>query len=177
MPAHLGAIGCSAALALLAGCGGAASAPAASLGHGVVVAVVDGDTIVVRIAGRDEHVRLLGIDTPETVDPRKPVACFGHEASEHTKQLLPKGTAVRLERDLDARDKYARLLAYVYRQRDGLFVNLDLAVQGYADVLSIVPNVAHADELRAAVGEARSAGRGLWSACSSFGAPLAGKSG
>ena len=76
--------------------------------------------------GRDERVRLIGIDTPETVDPRKPVQCFGKEASDHTKALLPAGTAVRLERDAEARDRYDRLLAYVYRASDGLFVNLEL---------------------------------------------------
>ena len=127
--------------------------------------VVDGDTVVVHLGGRDEHVRLIGIDTPETVDPRRPVQCFGKEASNRTKALLPKGTAVRLERDVEARDRYGRLLAYVYRVEDGTFVNLALAEEGYAQSLTIPPNVAYADRFAAAVADARRAGRGLWGAC------------
>src|SRR5688572_14844689 len=64
-----------------------------------VTRVVDGDTIQARLPGGEETIRLIGIDTPETVDPRKPVQCFGREASERTKALLPEGTAIRLERD------------------------------------------------------------------------------
>src|SRR5881392_3119357 len=127
--------------------------------------VIDGDTVVVRLPGGHERVRLVGIDTPETVDPRKPVQCFGKEASNRTKALLPKGTAVRLERDVEARDHYGRLLAYVYRVADGTFVNLSLAEDGYAQALTIPPNVAYADRFAAAVADARRAGRGLWGAC------------
>ena len=128
-----------------------------------VINVIDGDTIDVRIGYKRQRVRLLGIDTPETKDPRKPVQCFGHEASEHTAQLLPRGTIVRLE--------YDRLLAYVWRSSDGLFVNLDLVAQGYANILSIAPNTAHADELRAAMTEAKTAPRGLWATCGGPGKP------
>ena len=99
--------------------------------------------------------RLIGIDTPETVDPRKPVQCFGKEASAHTHDLLPPGTVVRLERDVEARDRYDRLLAYVYRVSDGLFVNLALARDGYAQLLTIPPNVTYVDQFRAAVADAR----------------------
>ena len=127
--------------------------------------VVDGDTIVVHIGGRDERVRLIGIDTPETVDPRKPVQCFGKEASNRTKALLPEGTAVRLERDVEARDHYGRLLAYVFRVNDGTFVNLALAEEGYALPLTIPPNVAYADRFAAAAADARREERGLWGAC------------
>ena len=127
--------------------------------------VVDGDTVIVRLSGRDERVRLIGIDTPETVDPRKPVQCFGKQASNRTKALLPKGTPVRLERDVEARDRYGRLLAYLYRATDGTFVNLTLAEEGYAQTLTIPPNVAYADRFAAAVADARRAGRGLWGAC------------
>ena len=130
-----------------------------------VVRVVDGDTVVVRLDGVDERVRLIGIDTPESVDPRTPVECFGKEASEHAGSLLPPGTAVRLVRDVEARDRYDRLLAYVYRADDGLFVNLAMAEAGYADVATFPPNVAHVDEFVAAVAAARAEGRGLWSAC------------
>jgi micrococcal nuclease len=134
--------------------------------NAVVDHVVDGDTIDVRIAGRRERVRLIGINTPETKDPRKPVECYGPEASALTTMLLPPGTAVRLERDAEARDDYGRLLAYV-RRRDGLFVNLELARQGAAEVLSIRPNTAYADLIATAVAEARRARRGLWGACPS----------
>lgn len=136
-----------------------------------VINVIDGDTIDVRVGYKRQRVRLLGIDTPETKDPRKPVQCFGREASEHTAQLLPRGTIVRLEYDLEERDVYDRLLAYVWRTSDGLFVNLDLVAQGYANILSIAPNTAHADELRAAMTEAKTAPRGLWATCGGPGKP------
>ncbi len=136
-----------------------------------VIDVIDGDTIDVRIGYKRQRVRLLGIDTPETKDPRKPVQCFGHEASEHTAQLLPRGTIIRLEHDLEERDIYNRLLAYVWRSSDGLFVNLDLVAQGYADILSIAPNTAHADELRTAMTDAKTAPRGLWATCGGPGKP------
>jgi micrococcal nuclease len=130
-----------------------------------VVRVVDGDTIVVRLAGGEETVRLVGIDTPETVDPRRPVGCFGFEASRRTKALLPVGTRLRLERDVEARDRYGRVLAYVYRADDHTFVNLALAEEGYAEPLTIPPNVTYADRFAAAAAAARAAGRGLWGAC------------
>jgi micrococcal nuclease len=150
-----------------AACGGGASGGSAS--ESVVKRVVDGDTIIVHVGGRDERVRLIGIDTPETVDPRKPVQCFGKEASEHTKALLPAGTVVRLERDVETRDRYDRLLAYVYRASDGMFVNLELARDGYAQLLTIPPNVTYVDQFRRAVSDARQARRGLWSSCASSG--------
>ena len=131
---------------------------------GEVTRITDGDTIHVDIGG-DETVRLIGIDTPESVDPRSPVECFGKEASAHLAELIPVGTDVRLVRDVEARDRYDRLLAYVYRAEDGLFVNLQMARDGFADVATFPPNVAHVDELLAAVREARDAGRGLWGAC------------
>lgn len=137
-----------------------------------VIDVVDGDTIDVRIGLRRERVRLLGIDTPETKDPRKPEQCFGRQASEHTADLLPGGTIVRLEADLEERDTYGRLLAYVWRASDGLFVNLALIQGGFADILSIAPNTAHADEFRAAMTIARSAPVGLWATCGGPGRPV-----
>jgi micrococcal nuclease len=140
-------------------------ADAGSSDQVTVKRVVDGDTVVIHVGGRDEHVRLIGIDTPETVDPRKPVQCFGKEASRRTAALLPVGTPVRLERDVEARDRYGRLLAYVYRVADGTFVNLALAEEGFALSLTIPPNVAYADRFAAAVADARRAGRGLWGAC------------
>jgi micrococcal nuclease len=133
--------------------------------NAVVDEVVDGDTIRVRLGGGHHTVRLIGIDTPETVDPRRPVQCFGPEASTHTAELLPPGTPVELVLDAEARDAYDRLLAYVYRAVDGAFVNLDLAAGGYADVLRIEPNTAYAVPLSAAVTDARAGRRGLWGAC------------
>jgi micrococcal nuclease len=127
--------------------------------------VIDGDTVAVRIGRSDDHVRLLGIDTPESVKPDTPVQCFAKQASARTAALLPPGTGVRLVRDVEERDRYGRLLAYVYRVNDGLFVNLDLVRGGYARLLTYPPNVAHTDELVRAATAARAAGRGLWGAC------------
>ena len=93
------------------------------------------------------------------------MGCFGHEASRFTASLLPGGTVVRLVGDAEPDDQYGRLLAYVYRRADGLFVNAELVRRGYAAVLTIPPNVAHTDEFVALAADARRAGRGLWSAC------------
>ena len=120
-------------LALLV-CGCTTHHAAATDGTATVARVIDGDTIVVRIAGSEEHVRLLGIDTPETHKQDTPVECFGPEASDRMNALLPAGTTVRLVRDVEARDRYGRLLAYVYRDRDGLFVDLAMVTDGYAGV-------------------------------------------
>src|SRR5688572_18590708 len=97
-----------------------------------VVRVVDGDTIDAEFDGRTERVRLIGIDTPETLRPDTPVECYGPEATATTTRLLPAGTPLVVVRDLEARDDYGRLLAYVYRAPDGLFVNLDLVEKGFA---------------------------------------------
>ncbi len=131
-----------------------------------VVRVVDGDTVDLRFASGTERVRLLGIDTPETVKPNTPVQCFGPEASTRTKTLLPHGASVRVARDTEARDRYGRLLLYVYRSADGMFVNRTLVLEGYARILSIAPNTAHAADLSTAAAGARRTGRGLWSRCS-----------
>jgi micrococcal nuclease len=154
------------ACALLAGCSDDPGRPGDAVeANATVSRIIDGDTIVVRVDGVDERVRLIGIDTPESVDPRRPVMCFGKEASAHVESLVPPGTPVRLERDVEARDRYDRLLAYVLRASDGLFVNLAMVSDGYADQYTFPPNVAHTDEFRAAAATARSEGRGLWSAC------------
>ena len=152
-------------LIALAACGGGDDASGGDRSVGKVSKITDGDTIHVQIGGGDETVRLIGIDTPESVDPRSPVECFGKEASKHLGELIPVGTEVRLVRDIEARDRYDRLLAYVYRASDDLFVNEQMALDGYADLLTYPPNVAHVDDFTAAVREARDAGRGLWSAC------------
>lgn len=127
--------------------------------------VVDGDTVDLLFGSQSERARLLGIDTPETVKPNTPVQCFGPEASARTRALLPVGTVVRVQRDAEARDRYGRLLVYVYRAADGLFVNRSLVADGYARILSISPNTAHAPDLAAASAEAERSRRGLWARC------------
>jgi micrococcal nuclease len=134
-------------------------------GTATVLSVVDGDTLTVRIAGRTETVRLIGIDTPETVHPTKPVECFGPEASARTKELLPKGTRITVVRDAEARDRYGRLLLYVTRVSDGLFVNLDMIEGGFALPLSIEPNTVHERDFAEAAHRASTARLGLWGAC------------
>jgi micrococcal nuclease len=153
------------AVALLgsAGWGWRSGGRAAAKFDATVVNVVDGDTIVVEFAGRTEKVRVLGADTPETLDPRKPVQCYGPEASAHTKKRLAPGTRVALETDAEARDKYGRLLAYVYV--GGERYDDELLRLGFARLLIIPPNGVHARVMLQAELEARAEGRGLWSAC------------
>jgi micrococcal nuclease len=130
-----------------------------------VIRVVDGDTILVDVGGREERVRYIGVDTPESVKPGTPVQCYAKKASARNDALVA-GREVKLVTDAEPRDRYGRLLAYVYRADDDLFVNAALVRDGYAQVLTIPPNVAHAAEFRALAASARRAGRGLWSACS-----------
>ena len=158
------------AIALLAvGCGAVgrdANPGNRSPGVATVVRVIDGDTIVAKVGAREERIRLIGIDTPETVDPRKPVQCFGHEASDRMKSLLPPGSSIRVERDVEERDVYRRLLGYIWRRSDGLFVNRAMVADGYAHLLTIPPNVAYTNDFTRAAADARSSGLGLWRACS-----------
>ncbi len=141
--------------------GGTGRGEAAAVTH-----VVDGDTVDLRFGdGTVERARLLGIDTPETVKPNTPVQCFGPEASARTKALLSEGTRVLVQRDTEARDRYGRLLVYLWRAADGLFVNADLVTGGFARILSIEPNTAHRADLAADAGAATKSGTGLWSAC------------
>lgn len=91
--------------------------------------------------------------------------CFAVEASAHTSSLMEPGTPVRLVYDIERFDRFGRTLAYVYRQRDGKFVNAALVADGYALVATFPPNVAHVEELTALARTAREEGRGLWSAC------------
>lgn len=154
------------ALALLGGCASItpSGAPPGG-GDGVVVHVVDGDTVDIAFGDTEERVRLVGVDTPESVARDRPVQCFGAEASSFLQTLLPAGTEVRVERDVEARDRYGRLLGYVYRRGDDLLVNLALVEHGYADAVSFGDNEALLGTLVAAEVDARDAGRGLWSAC------------
>ncbi len=130
----------------------------------VVTRIVDGDTIVVE---GDKKVRMIGVNTPETVDPRRSVQCFGKEASDFTKKLL-EGKKVRLEKDVSETDKYGRLLRFVYLIGDDgreLFVNYELVAQGYARVSTFPPDVSRVDQFLLAEKNARDAKRGLWNAC------------
>ena len=134
--------------------------------------VIDGDTVDVIVDGRDERVRLTGIDTPEVARgasgdrPARPGECFADEATAFTRSMLPVGTPVRLERDVVGRDDYGRLLAYVYRADDGIFVNYEIVRQGYAQPLTIPPNVTFSELMVQAARDAEAADAGLWSACS-----------
>jgi micrococcal nuclease len=153
--------------------GGGTSMSSGPSGTAVVVRPVDGDTVVVDVEGQEESVRLIGVDTPESVAPDRPVECFGPEAKARTAELLPKGTVVRLERDVEARDRYDRLLAYVIRDADDVLVNLLLVEEGYAESIAYPPNVARQGDLDRAESEARAAGRGLWPTCGGTDEPIA----
>lgn len=137
-----------------------------ALGHvAVVERVVDGDTIVVQLDGRIETVRLLGIDTPEKPGGPRPAECFGADASAFARDLLPVGTVVRISRDRETRDQYARLLAYVHRDADGLFVNLAMLEHGYASPLFFAPNDTLEPQFQQAADSARRNWLGFWPAC------------
>jgi micrococcal nuclease len=136
----------------------------ADFGRAQVLRVVDGDTIRVRLDGRTERVRYIGVDTPESVKPGTAVQCFAKRAAAANAALVT-GRSVRLVGDVEQRDRYGRLLAYVYREPDGAFVNARLVRDGYARTLTIAPNVAHARQLSQLARAARESGRGLWAAC------------
>ena len=155
------------AIATIAGCTGADADLGLGTGAATVTHVVDGDTIDVQIGEREERVRLIGIDTPETKKPNSPIECFGPEASAFTASLLPIGTHVRIQRDLVGRDDYGRLLGYVYLDgTDDTFVNMEIIRQGYATPLTIEPNSTYARDFAQAATDAEAAGLGLWTACS-----------
>ena len=128
---------------------------------GRCVRVVDGDTIKVKLGSRNETVRLIGVDTPETVHPNKPVEYFGREASVFTKRLA-QGQVVQLEHDADTtnRDRYGRLLRYVYLP-DGRMLNAEIIAQGYGFAYTKYP-FTRMEKFRQLQREAREQGRGLW---------------
>ena len=134
--------------------------------HATIERVIDGDTVVARFGRRTETIRLIGVNTPETHHPTKPVECFGPEASDHTASLLPQGTDIWVERDAESRDRYGRLLGYVHRSADGLFVNLDLVSGGFAVPYPFPPNTTFESRFAEAAGAARAASLGLWARCS-----------
>ncbi len=127
-----------------------------------VVRVVDGDTIVVSDKGKDVKVRLVGVDTQETVHPTKPVEHYDKEASRFTTNLL-KGESVYLvgEPLPGVLDQYGRFLAYVYRAPDGLFVNAEIIRQGYGHAYTKIPSK-YMQQFRQLERFARKAEKGLW---------------
>jgi micrococcal nuclease len=142
---------------------GREDAPPASAA--TVVRVVDGDTIIARLgSGREERVRYIGIDTPESVKPGTPVQCFAKAAS-HENAGLVEGRRIRLVGDVEPRDRYGRMLAYVYREPDDLFVNAELVRGGFARPATFPPNVRFAARFALLAREARDAARGLWKVC------------
>ncbi|MFZ5595494.1 MAG: thermonuclease family protein [Bacillota bacterium] len=141
-----------------------------SLIRAEVTRVVDGDTIHVNINGKDETVRLIGVDTPETVKPNSPVERYGKEASNFTKAQLGKKT-VYLEKDVEERDRYGRLLAYVWlappeeindKEIRAKMFNTRLLADGYAQLMTVPPNVKYVDSFIVYQREARERNKGLW---------------
>lgn len=125
-----------------------------------VLRVIDGDTVKIQYNGKPTTVRLIGVDTPETVHPNKPVERFGKEAEAFTRNLL-LGEPVYLRFDTDRTDKYGRLLAYLYRAPDGLFVNLEIVRQGYGHAYTRFP-FKNMELFRHFEQRAREVGKGLW---------------
>ena len=170
---------CAAALgaATFAGCAGApvtpaGSSPTATSAPGArveatVIRAVDGDTIIVDLDGRPRRVRLMGVDTPETVKPNVAVQCFGSQAHEFTAARLPRGTRVGLEYDPVAGrvDRYGRTLAYVWLP-DGTMLDETLIAEGYGREYDYAEqDYRYRAEFRQAQDQARAGGKGLWSAC------------
>ena len=123
---------------------------------GVVTKVADGDTVTIKANGKEERVRLIGIDAPESA--QRP---WGPKATEFTRKLA-QGKSARVEMDVTSRDKYGRLLGYLYV--GDTFVNLELVRQGYAQVYTYPPNVTHTEKFVAAQREARENGLNIWHA-------------
>lgn len=128
----------------------------------VVKRVVDGDTIELEDGNK---VRYVGVNTPETHDPRKPVQCYGKEASAFNESLVV-GKRVRLVKDVSETDRYGRLLRFVYLE-DGTFVNQVLLEKGYAEVMTYAPDVSKSKDFLLIQAQARAQKRGLWGYCSS----------
>lgn len=161
------------ALSACAGTAATVATPAPAPG-GLPVAVhevVDGDTIEVTWGGVVTPVRLIGIDTPETAGSGRPAECYGAEATAHLQARLAPGSTVRLAGDVERRDRYDRLLAYVVDD-DGTFVNLELVEQGYAVAYPFEPNVVYADAFAAAERRAVERDVGLWRTCGGADTPV-----
>ena len=132
---------------------------ASSLADGLVVRVVDGDTIHVRVDGHLEKVRYIGVNTPEVHHPSKGEEPGGREAHAVNRRLV-EGKRVRLELDVQARDRYGRLLAYVWI--GDTMINAELVRLGYAQVMTVPPNVRHQALFLKLQRDARQSNRGLW---------------
>lgn len=133
----------------------------------IVTKVVDGDTIEVNLNGKEEKIRMVGMDTPETKDPRRPVGCFGKEASNETESLLD-GKMVILQKDVTERDKFGRLLRYIYLPLGNgqtLFVNDYLVRTGFAKVYTYPPDIKYNEQFLKAQQVAKEAKKGLWGKC------------
>lgn len=170
MPPTRTAFALVAAAAALSGCGGAdtpAAAPAGGADTATVRRVVDGDTLIARVEGADERVRMLGVDAPESVTPERPVECFGPQAAARARDLLPRGARIELATDPSqgVRDRFGRLLAEVSLPGGALTVNERLVAEGYAEVFRGDGRGRLQPRLRAAERAARDAGLGLWGAC------------
>ena len=151
----------AALLAVVVGIAAVAVATDAAALEVAVIRVVDGDTIHVRLGERVEKVRYIGVNTPELHHPTRGEEPGGREAADVNRRLVA-GQRVRLELDVQARDRYGRLLAYVWV--GSVMVNAELVRLGYAQVMTIPPNVRHQQRFVALAREAREAGRGLWGA-------------
>jgi micrococcal nuclease len=126
-----------------------------------IVRVVDGDTVIVRMNGRRERVRLIGVDAPETWLRHD---CFGTEATLALRRLAPPGALVHAAADAERRDRYGRLLLYLWTSH-GAFVNADLIREGFARTMTIPPNTSRASVFQEAERTARHTLAGLWHAC------------
>jgi len=128
-----------------------------------VVAIIDGDTIDVDLGdGNIKRVRYIGVDTPESVDPKQPLQCFSKEATAKNKELIDNGI-VGLEKDVSETDRYGRLLRYVYM--GDLFINQALVAEGFAHASSYPPDIKYQDKFKLAEQQARTGNKGLWGSC------------
>jgi endonuclease YncB( thermonuclease family) len=136
-------------------------------GPATLISVSDGDTIHVEVGGREETLRLILIDTPETHDPNNPPECYGAEATAFLNGLLPRGTALHLETDVSERDRFGRLLRYVWLDRGNevYLINEAMVRSGYAAQSTFPPDVKYKERIQEAARFAREHGYGLWSAC------------
>lgn len=139
---------------------------------GLIARVVDGDTVIVRLAdGELVRVRAIGIDTPESVDPRRPVECFGKEAAAYARELLEgREVILRLDPTQGTHDRYGRLLAYIFRD-DGLFFNLQMIAEGYAHEYTYRIPYQYQQTFQEAQRAAREEQRGLWNPRTCHGKP------